>query len=97
MYQQVIKTTGNLLTRLIIACNLELIILTLINITAITNFLDVHSATTMLHRSLAVGAGNFWCPENFKNWDNPKFENIKHLKNLVTLPQTSPFMLKKKV
>ena len=35
----------------------------------------------MIHQLLAESTGHFWQPEEFKNVENPYFENLKHLQN----------------
>ena len=48
----------------------------------------------MLRRSLADSTGHFWQPTEFKNAENPDFENLKHLHNPGHLLLTAPSMSK---
>ena len=46
----------------------------------------------MLRWSRADSTGHFWQPAEFKNVENPDFENLKHLQNPGHLSLTAPSM-----
>ena len=44
----------------------------------------------MICRSLAESTGHFWWSAEFKNVENPDFENLNHLQNPGHLSMTDP-------